>query len=156
MFLSLSGMFFSEVTAQENPPIPVEVQVNTAQFLNFGQLIAGSTGGTVVIHPDGRRNATGDVYLLGNNSSSALFDVFANPGTLIQVNYYDEVTLDGPTNGVLRLEINPDIDIQPGRTFVTTSNPFPVFVGGTLHVPSGNTIEPGSYNGNFSLTFIHE
>lgn len=156
IFLSLLGLSISEVAAQENPPIPVEVEVRTSQFLNFGKFVAGSTGGTVVIGPDGRRTHTGDVYLLGNESSAAIYDIFANPGTLIQVHYYGEVTLNGPTNGVLRLEINPNIDVDPGQIFVTTTNPFPVFVGGTLHVPSGDTIEPGSYNANFTLTFIHE
>ncbi|MHA6280484.1 DUF4402 domain-containing protein [Salinimicrobium sp. CAU 1759] len=145
-----------EVKAQENPPIPIEVEVRNAQFLNFGKFTVGATGGTVVIDPQGSRISTGDIYLLGNDFSYAIFDVYSNPGTLIQIQSYSDTYLMGPTNDQVRLEIKPAVDIYPGQTFITTGSPFEVFVGGTLHVPSGNTVQPGSYNATFNLTFIHQ
>lgn len=151
LLLSFSGVF-----GQEKPPIPIEVEVRNAQYLNFGKFTVGSTGGTVVVNPGGSRTATGDVYLLGNDFSFAIFDVFSNPGTLVQVQSYGYITLDGPTSGQLRLEINPTVDIDPGQTFITNSNIYQVNVGGTLHVPSGNTVEPGAYHATFNLTFIHQ
>jgi hypothetical protein len=142
--------------AQENPPIPIEVEVRNAQFLNFGKFTVGPTGGTVVIAPQGNRTSTGDIYLLGNDSSYAIFDVYSNPGTLIQVQSYSDTYLIGPTNDQVRLEIRPSVDVYPGQTFITTASSFPVYVGGTLYVPSGNTVQPGSYNATFNLTFIHQ
>lgn len=155
-FLTLLLMSFSGVFAQENPPIPIEVEVRNAQFLNFGKFTVGPSGGTVVIDPLGSRTFTGDIYLLGNDFSYAIFDVFSNPGTLIQVQSYGNVTLNGPTNNQLTLEIRPEFDIHPGQIFITNSSSFPVYVGGTLHVPSGNTVQSGAYNATFNLTFIHQ
>lgn len=155
IFTFLSLLFFN-VAAQENPPKPIEVEVRNAQFLNFGKFTVGPTGGTVVIDPLGSRTATGDVFLLGNDFSYAIFDVFSNPGTLVRVQAYSDVYLNGPTNGQIRLEIKPSIDIYPGQTFITTGSSFPVNVGGTLHIPSASTVQPGAYNATFNLTFIHE
>ncbi|NJX17622.1 DUF4402 domain-containing protein, partial [Tamlana crocina] len=69
--LTLLLMSFSGVFAQENPPIPIEVEVRNAQFLNFGKFTVGPAGGTVVIDPLGSRSYTGDLYLLGNDFSFA-------------------------------------------------------------------------------------
>ncbi|WP_324719101.1 DUF4402 domain-containing protein [Salinimicrobium sp. HB62] len=158
-FLSLSAFLLLtlvQVTAQENPPIPIEVEVRNAQFLNFGKFTVGPGGGTVVISPQGNRTSTSDIYLLGNDFSYAIFDVYSNPGTLIQVQSYSDIFLTGPTTGEVRLEIKPSVDIYPGQTFITTGSPFEVFVGGTLHVPSGDAVQPGNYNATFNLTFIHQ
>ena len=158
IFSLLAFLLFAvfQVKAQENPPIPIEVEVRNAQFLNFGKFTVGAAGGTVVIGPQGSRTSTGDIYLLGNDFSYAIFDVYSNPGTLIQVQSYSDTYLMGPTNNQLRLEIRPSVDVYPGQTFITTGSSFPVYVGGTLHVPSGNTVQPGSYNATFNLTFIHQ
>jgi hypothetical protein len=92
-----TGIFpVSIVNAQENPPIPVAVEVRNAQFLNFGSFTVGPTGGTVSVGFNGERNSTGDIHLLNIGSSSvsyAIFDVYANPGTILQIQYPTEVKL---------------------------------------------------------------
>lgn len=147
------------VSAQENPPVPVAVEVRNAQFLNFGSFTVGSTGGTVSVGFNGERNSTGDIQLLSIGSSSvsyAIFDVYANPGTILQIQYPTEVNLIGPEASGVILSINPDSEIDTGRIFVTNQNPHTVYVGGTLSIPSGAAAPPGLYNGTFSLTFIHQ
>jgi hypothetical protein len=57
-------VFTFSATAQENPPIPIQVQVNTVQFLNFGTFTVGTGIGTVTVNSDGNRTNTGDTYLL--------------------------------------------------------------------------------------------
>lgn len=146
----------SNSNGQENPPVPIEVEVRNAQFLNFGKFTVGAGGGTVVVNPLSGRSKTGDVFLLGNEFSPAIFDVYANPGTIVHIQSFSNVYLNGPTNQTIFLQIQPQIDISPGQTFVTSSSPFPVYVGGTLNIPSGNTAGAGSYNATFSLTFIHQ
>lgn len=156
----LIGLFsISTISAQEQPPVPVSVEVNNAQFLNFGAFTVGPTGGTVSVSYTGSRSSTGDIHLLNmgsSNVSPALFDVYANPGTILQVQYITEVRLVGPAGSDVTLKIDPDTEIETGRIFVTNFNPHEVYVGGTLSIPSGNAGPAGNYNGSFSLTFIHQ
>jgi hypothetical protein len=147
------------VNAQENPPIPVAVEVRNAQFLNFGAFTVGPTGGTISVSYNGGRSSTGDIHLLNIGSSGvsyALFDVYANPGTILQIQYPMEIKLIGPAGSDVTLTIDPDREIDTGRIFVTTQNPHEVYVGGTLTIPNGEAGPPGNYNGTFSLTFIHQ
>lgn len=150
--------------AQENPPIPITVEVRTARNLNFGSFVAGPTGGNVFVDFDGIRTNNGDIFLMTAGSasvSSAIFDVFANPGTIVYIQDNGETTLTNANGngGEIYLSIN-SFSTQD-RTFVTSapSADFPneVFVGGTLRIPGNNTGNlPGSYNGTFTLTFIHQ
>ena len=153
IFLTASGVF-----AQENPPIPVSVEVRNAQGLNFGAFTVGTAGGNVIISPNGDRFGDTDVYLLnlGSVSHRAIFDIYANPGTLLQVQPVTDILLSGPAGSNVTLTIDPFRDISTGQTFITTTNPHEVFVGGKLHIPNGAAGPAGSYNGIFTLTFIHE
>ncbi|HSI69010.1 MAG TPA: DUF4402 domain-containing protein [Gillisia sp.] len=160
LIIFFTGIFaVTNMYAQENPPIPVAVEVRNAQFLNFGSFTVGPLGGTVSVDFNGTRNSTGDIHLLNIGSSSvsyAIFDVYANPGTILQIQYPTEVKLVGPPASDVRLTIDPDREIETGRIFVTTMNPHEVNVGGTLNILTGDAAPPGPYNGSFSLTFIHQ
>jgi hypothetical protein len=152
-------LFVVSAKAQENPPIPVKVEVNTAQFLNFGAFITGINGGTVIVNWNGTRTPTGDVVLLsmGQPVSPALFDVTANPGTIIQIQPQSSISLTGSNGGSISLNID---SFSMGQTFITTANPpfdsNPVFVGGTLTVGNSSQSPPGKYDGFFTLTFIQQ
>lgn len=164
IYLSLNILFtgilsLANMNAQEQPPVPVEVEVRNAQFLSFGSFTVGPAGGTISVGFNGERNSTGDIYLLNIGRSSvsyAIFDVYANPGTILQIQYPNEVKLVGPEASDVTLRINADTEIDTGRIFVTYQNPHPVFVGGTLSIPNGASGPPGIYSGSFSLTFIHQ
>lgn len=150
-------LFSISAKAQENPPIPVQVQVNTAQFLNFGAFTTGISGGTVTVTSDGLKSSTSDVVMLnmGQSVSPALFDVTANPGTIITITSQPNIILSGPGGSIL-LNIN---SYSTGQTFITTASPpftTPVYVGGTLIVGSPSANPPGQYNGTFTLTFIRQ
>lgn len=154
-FLSLA---FSVLSAQEHPPIPIEVEVRNAQGLNFGAFTVGNSGGNVIISPMGDRTKQFDVQLLnmGSTAHYAIFDVYAIPGTLLQIQQVPNVQLSGPTGSNVTLTIDPFEDISTGQTFITRTNPHEVFVGGKLSIPSGSAGPAGSYNATFTLTFIHE
>lgn len=150
--------------AQENPPIPVQVKVRTAQFLNFGAFTTGNNGGTVTVNADGIRSWTNDVVLLnmGQQASQAIFDVTANPGTIITISSPPDIVLNGP-GGTMLLNIDSYSTSKGniiGQTFITTADPLfdtnPVFVGGTLTVGSPTANPPGKYSGSFTLTFIQQ
>jgi len=152
-------LFSVSAKAQENPPIPVQVEVNTAQFLNFGAFTTGISGGTVIVDWNGTRTATGDVILLsmGQPVSPALFDVTANPGTIIQIQPQSSINLSGSNGGNITLNID---SFSTGQTFITTASPpfaaNPVYVGGTLTVGNSSASPSGQYNGFFTLTFIQQ
>ncbi|MGB7784847.1 MAG: DUF4402 domain-containing protein [Salinimicrobium sp.] len=157
-FLSLIMLSFSEVMAQENPPIPIEVEVRNAQGLNFGAFTVGNAGGNVIISPNGDRTSDTDVQLLniGSTSHYAIFDVYAIPGTLLQIQPVQNVQLSGPSGSNVTLSIDPFLDISTGQTFITKTNPQEVRVGGKLSIPNGSAGPAGNYNATFTLTFIHE
>jgi len=158
IFGLIFSVFSISAKAQENPPIPVQVQVNTAQFLNFGAFTTGITGGTVIVDWNGTRTATGDVILLsmGQPVSPALFDVTANPGTIIQIQPQPSINLIGSNGGNVTLSID---SFSTGQSFITTSNsssPNSVYIGGTLSVGNLSASPAGQYNGFFTLTFIQQ
>ncbi|MFD1079659.1 DUF4402 domain-containing protein, partial [Longispora fulva] len=151
-------MLVQTAIAQEKPPIPITVEVNTSQNLNFGSFTVGVTGGTVSVDYNSTRTSTGDVFELnmGASPSAALFDVTANPGTIIQISAPTNIPLTGSNGGVIYLDIN---SFSTGQLFISTATPpnvNSVYVGGTLTIPANTNNLPGQYNGNFTLTFIHQ
>lgn len=157
-FLSLANLAYCELFAQENPPIPLKVEVRNAQGLNFGAFTVGDAGGNVIISSTGERIADTDVQLLnmGSTSHYAIFDVYAIPGTLLQIQPIQNIRLSGPAGSNVTLSIDPFSDISSGQTFITRSNPQEIFVGGKLSIPNGSAGPAGSYNATFTLTIIHE
>ncbi|MBW8687427.1 DUF4402 domain-containing protein [Chitinophaga rhizophila] len=148
----------SAVYAQEQPPRPITVYVNPAQGLIFGAFFQGVTGGTVILYPDGSRSVTGSIVQanLGYPFSPAIFEVDANPGTLISILNGPDVTLTGSNGGTLSLHIGTS---STGSPFIATATPPArtiVRIGGTLTVGPPPANPAGNYSGVFSVTFIQE
>lgn len=148
----------NSVQAQENPPVPIKVEVNTSQFMNFGAFTTGDSGGTISVDPSGNISTTGSVVKLhmGETPSSALFDVFGIPGSLITILPTTRIELEGSNGGYIYLEID---SFSTGRTFITNADqnaPNPVYVGGTLIIESQDANPAGRYEGQFNLTFVHQ
>ncbi|SFD78673.1 protein of unknown function [Chitinophaga sp. CF118] len=147
-----------KIRAQQPPPNPISVYVNPLQGLIFGAFFQGISGGTVIIYPDGSRAVTGDVVQanLGFSFSPAIFEVEANPGTLISIMNGSDVLLTGSNGGSMTLHIGA---ASTGTPFITTVTPparTQVRIGGTLTVGSPLANPAGAYNGTFSITFIQE
>jgi hypothetical protein len=158
IFLLLLLQPGQQALAQEPPPRPISVYVNPAQGLIFGAFFQGITGGTVIIHPDGSRTVSGSIVQanLGFPFSPAIFEVDANPGTLISIMNGPDVLLSGSNGGTLSLHIGP---ASTGTPFVATSTSPArtlVRIGGTLTVGAPPANPAGSYSGTFSVTFIQE
>ena len=145
-------------TAQPPPPRPIAVYANPAQGMIFGAFFQGSSGGTVILNPDGSRSSTGSLILanLGYPYSPALFDIDANAGTVVTIMNGPNVTLNGSNGGSITLHIGAS---SKGPSFTTTIVPpsqTPVWIGGTLTVGSPLANPSGSYSGTFSVTFIQQ
>ena len=142
----------------ENPPRPIEVTVSveTYQQLNFGTFILTGTSGSVTVSSAGVRSfSSPDFYAPGSMSSTvsaALFNVNAEPGTLITILNGPNARLYGP-GGNLILTIG---ESSTGSPFITTGISTPVFIGGTLTVGSITATPEGAYTGTFEVTFIQQ
>jgi len=159
-FIMILIAFICNMTiyAQEQPPIPVEVEVSTSQYLNFGTFVVEDGGGRLSVDDQGIRTPGPGVTLLnsGEPVSAALFDVYANPGTLINISHASSFELLGTSGQTITLKID---SYSTGKTFITTQSadvPNPVFVGGTLYLDDISANGAGKYNGTFNLTFIQE
>ncbi|SFD78858.1 protein of unknown function [Chitinophaga sp. CF118] len=144
--------------SQEPPPRPIAIYVNPAQGLIFGAFFHGPSGGSVIIYPDGSRSVTGSVVQanLGFPFSSAIFEIDANPGTLIAIMNGPDVNLSGSGGGTLSLHIGTASTGTPFVATATSPARTQVRIGGTLTVGNMLANPAGSYSGMFSVTFIQE
>lgn len=157
-FVMLLLMNANKTQAQEAPPRPISIYVNPSQGLIFGAFFQGVSGGSVIVYPDGSRSTTGDIVQanLGIPFSPAIFEVDANPGTLISIMNGPDVTLTGSNGGTLRLHIGAS---STGSPFIATAVPpnrTQVRIGGTLTVGNALANPSGNFSGYFSVTFIQE
>ena len=152
-------LFYSFLAeAQEAPPRPISIYVNPALGLVFGAFFQGTTGGSVIIYPDGSRSVTGDIIQanLGIPFSPAIFEVEANRGTVISILNGPDVTLTGSNGGTLRLHIG---NASTGAQFISTVLPpsrTQVRIGGTLTAGNALANPEGIYSGTFAITFIQQ
>jgi hypothetical protein len=140
--------------AQEYPPRPM--QVSTIQNLSFGAFIQGNIGGKVIIDPQGSRTVTGDLIPanMGYSYYPAIFQIDAIPGTLINIVFGPDVTLNGSNGGTLTLHVDTSL---PSSPFINTKNTSTqVRIGGTLTVSNSIANPAGNYIGNFSITFVQQ
>ena len=149
------AIFSTTVYAQEKPPKPITVTVNTVQHLSFGTFIQAGDYGTVTVSHDGARTASGSIILPNMSSivTPALFEVNAIPGTLVTIVNGPDTSLSGSHGGTVTLKIG---DASTGTPFLTTGDRTDVFIGGTLIVNSLSANPAGDYSGIFQVTFIQQ
>jgi len=144
--------------SQERLPHPIKVNVVTTQGLSFGAFTHGSVGGTITVSPTGSRSTTGDVVALnlGYTYTPALFEISADPGTIINILNGSNATLTGPPGGSLTLQIGSSNPSSPFITTAASTSKTLLSVGGTLLVGSPIANPPGNYSGTFNITIIKE
>ncbi|MET4141740.1 DUF4402 domain-containing protein [Pedobacter sp. UYP1] len=158
LFISYQGFAQRKISAlgPENPPRPITIYVNPAQGLSFGAFYQGSSGGTVIIYPNGSRSTTGSVIQTsqGVSFSPAIFEVDAEPGTVVTISNGPDVTLTGSTGGTVSLHIGGSDLGSPFTTTAVSPARTQIRIGGTLTLTSPLASPPGNYSGTFSVTFI--
>jgi hypothetical protein len=152
------------VQAQQVPDLPQRSgSVAATQMLHFGDLTltSSSTGGSVVVNPDGTRTAFGDVILLniGNVAQQAIFEYKLCPGRRVTLSYPPTVTLNGQNGGSILLHIGPTNIGVSGSIFSSNmgcDDTHYIHAGGTIDIGPLVSNPPGLYTGSFNIVFIQE
>lgn len=159
LFFVFIIFFFQKITFAQ-PSLPQHsLTVEATQSLHFGTFcVTGSGGGTVTVGYDGSRTSSGDIALLAISpmATPAIFEVKLCEGRNIIITFNATTTLTG-SQGALTLDVGPTEKGSSGASFQTNGNCDFINllrVGGTLTIPG--TASPGTYSGNFNLTFNQE
>lgn len=135
-----------------------------AEELEFGNLLAGTTAGTVIVSPTGVRTANGGVTLVGGLVQPARFagrgtvnqivliSLTASPSTLRRVGGTETMVLDQLTIGS-----TPTAVLTTRPQAFRISSPTGIFnfpVGGRLSVNANQA--PGDYTGTFTVTLNYQ
>ena len=144
----------ASASASANATIITPIAIAHVEHLNFGNIVAGTGIGTVIVDTEGDRTKTGDVIL-----------PTATPGTFNAA----EFTVTGLANATYAITLPESINISEteGKTMTVdnfTSNPSgtgtlaangeqTLSVGATLTVDANQSA--GTYEGNFSVTVAY-
>jgi hypothetical protein len=110
----------------------------------------------VIIYPNGARSTTGSVIQanLGFSYSPAIFEVDAEPGTIVTISNGPNATLTGSSGGTMTMQIGSSSLGSPFTATAVSPARTQIRIGGTLIVGNPLANPPGNYNGTFSVTFI--
>ena len=116
--------------------------------LNFGDVVPGSSAGTVVLTHGGAVSSTGGTTL-GNstNVAAAAFTVGGQANETYAITLPSSATL---TSGSSSMTVNAFNSNPSGTGTLTTAGTQPLAVGATLNVGANQSV--GSYTGSFSVT----
>lgn len=154
----LTILLISHITSSGQPQPPRPIKVYNVKDINFGAFVAGLSGGTLIVYPNGSRSSTGDIYEinLGYQFYPAIFEIDANKGSIISILSGTDAILTGSNGGTLIMHLG---STDPQSPFVTTANPpgrTQVRIGGTLIIGNPQANPPGAYSGTFAVTFNQE
>lgn len=126
--------------------------------LDFGDIIASGTAGTVTLGPDGSRSRTGGVTLAGGGGEPARFAGLGtyNQNVMISLSS-NQIWITGP--GQQMRVRNFEIGSTPTAILSTTPTRFRIAsANGSFNFPVGATLDvnanqaPGDYSGTFTVT----
>jgi hypothetical protein len=140
--------------AQVKPPRPISV--TKTQDLSFGAFVNYASGGTVIIATDGSRSKTNSITLIGSGYLyfEAIFEIDADPGSLISITNFSSTILPGSNGGSITLDTRTCFPASPFITSAVPPAKTPVHVGGMLHVGAPLAAPAGDYSGTISVTFF--
>ncbi len=157
-----SGLFVLAVIIMVfcwNPLRAQPLEVERIQHMDFGTFATGSSGGTVVISPEGNRSVTGTVVGLdASNISSAKFLFTVSGNRIVSLIFPEQTQLTRSAGG--SMTITNFTSDMPGNQFQTYPplKTYYVNVGATLNVQNSTVNPGGRYTGEiyFTATFIKE
>jgi hypothetical protein len=142
--------------AQEHPPKPIMVNVDTFQHLSFGSFIQNGNNGEVIVYANGGRTVTGSIILptFFSTITPALFEVKGIPGTLVTIVNGPNAELWSSNGKKMIMQIGDSYPLSPFT--IPNSEKIDVKIGGILFVRSLMDNPEGDYSGTFTVTFIQQ
>ena len=133
--------------------------------LDFGDIVAGTTLGTVLVNPvNGTRTRTGGVTLASGNGQPASFAGMGARGQRVSLRVSANTITLTRIGGTQTMTMNNfTINSSPASTLSTTPRNFVIAaptgvfnfnVGATLRVAANQM--PGRYRGQFTVTLIYQ
>ena len=155
-FLGVSGTVFAgTTTSSANSTILVPLTIVKNIDMNFGSLVAGTTGGTAVLSANtGVVTSTGSVVVVPSATTYAQFALDAKGAVLVTINWNPTITLTR-SGGLQTMIVNPtsyatNATIINGVNYIPANGILTINLGGTLNVGANQT--PGSYSGTVTMT----
>lgn len=126
--------------------------------LDFGDIIASTTAGTVRLYPDGSRTRTGGVTLAGSDGEPARFAGLGSYNREVNISLgANQIWITGP--GAQMRVRNFEIGSTPTAILSTSPTRFRIANAlGNYNFPVGATLDvnanqaPGDYSGTFTIT----
>ncbi len=130
--------------------------------LDFGDIIASGTAGTVRLYPDGTRTASGGATLGGNAGAPSRFAGLGSPNQNVAISVTaNTIFINGPGQP-MRVR-NFDIGSTPTVILSTTPLRFRIATSlGNFNFPVGATLDvnanqaPGDYSGTFTIILNYQ
>ena len=142
---------FASTSAGATVSIVTAISITNTADLNFGQVVAGGTSGTVAMSPVGFRSSGGGSTLgSSGNSSAASFNVSGDPNASFSITLPGSAVL---TNGSDNMTINNFTSNPSGNGTLSEVGGQTLNVGATLQV--GAAQPAGTYNGSFNVTVAY-
>lgn len=129
------------------------ISVTWSADLQFGDIVPGSTSGTVTVSPAGVRTVSGGVTALGGSYGAASFTVSGEPGWSYTVTLPLDATMASGSSSMVVDAFTSSLDPDRVGTLDAAGNGT-FTVGATLHVDAGQA--PGTYSGSFLVSVDYQ
>ena len=162
--LILAGLFFfpafklpAQVTAVGHITAEVVTSLTATETapLSFGQFSPESSGGQIVLTPQGITSSTGTVNVVGGMHNAGSFSVNGEPNAVvsIQLPSVPSTLTNLSTSGTMTVTSWISDPPQQGSTTIPATGARAVKVGATLIVGTVHNNPIGMYSGTFNITF---
>jgi len=146
-----AGLSPGTASSYANAHMIKAITIDWADDLDFGNVQAGVTSGTVVIPPNGARSGSGGVTLGAPSSEGpAIFNVAGEPGASYSITLPSSLTLDHNTD---HMTVDTFVSTPSTTGTLDGDGKNVLKVGATLHVAANQP--PGTYTKQFTVTVTY-
>ncbi len=145
------------VTSQVYAEVIAALTANETAQLNFGRFSPETSGGEVLLTPEGSRSSYGTVILVSGTHNPATFYITGQSDATFSINLPTApVTITNMNNSKTMIitdwKSDPPATVGAGTLKGGSES---VNIGATLHVGTANDNPVGIYTGTYTITFAY-
>jgi hypothetical protein len=141
----------ASTSANANARVVTPISIAKTADMNFGDVVAGGSAGTVVLTPAGARSATGGTTLgSGTSVAAAAFNVTGQANATYAITLPASATV---TSGANSMTVDTFTSNPSGTGTLSGGGSQALSVGATLNV--GASQATGTYTGSFNVTVTY-